>query len=140
MILIFRIPSLYSKASLVLTSLRHFQQWVSSSPEAIQAVPRYRHCVMVDQTCLDSVLSGPQPFDRYGDLSGEGYVYVIDSQWEPETDEDDDEGYPAIEDCYMHDVGWMKVGLSSVALRTYNILEYDGWEIVYRRPPKTAMP
>ncbi|KAL9622236.1 MAG: hypothetical protein Q9160_003419 [Pyrenula sp. 1 TL-2023] len=117
-----------------------FRRYLASLPEArwnCLAVPRYRFCLMVDDACLSSVLNGPQPGSKHGDVDGKGYVYIIDSLWQPEAD---DEGYRDVEGCTQEDVGWMKLRLASVAPRAYNMLENLGWDTTYVRPPRVAIP
>ncbi|KAF7510980.1 hypothetical protein GJ744_005526 [Endocarpon pusillum] len=110
---------------------------------------RYRFCIQVDEASLQSVISE----------DGEGWVKVIKGDWEsteatrqqqqqhetgPEmmaedegefTEDEDDEEYPAVEECTEEDVGWVKVQLNVMLGFYVNQRDPNLWHITYRRPP-----
>lgn len=120
----------------MLIFFRRFREWIKASDGTLASTPRYEQCIMVDQECVESVLNGPQPGDKYGDLDGKGYVYLIDSQATTKQG-----GQPTpVEERGVPEVGWIKLGLAYVAPRTFNIMKNGGWEGAYVRPPKVALP
>lgn len=121
----------------LLTTHRRFRAWVAASGVTSGITTRYAYCIHVDAASLDSIVKGPQPPAR--DIRAKTWVNVIDIQWVP-ADNQGDEDEADVDGCRMYDVGWMKVGVGSLAPRAYAVLEKIGWEGCYARPPKVAKP
>lgn len=116
----------------------HFKHWVTTAPGREQGdgvgqgiSQRYRYCIMVDEEALESIVEDPD----------DGFVKLVQRDWEPymhvprarETVED------AVEDCTLHDVGWMMVAYQDVMVDIYcHLRGYNDWYTEYRRPPRVA--
>lgn len=104
---------------------RRFKQWVGSSGVQSGTTIRYSCCIQVDAASLDSIIRGPQPPAR--DIRKKAWVNVIDIQSKLPNTECEDEGEVEIDGCTLYDVGWMKVGVGSLARWAYAVLDRVGW-------------
>ena len=113
----------------------HFKQWAATAPEQEQGVgigpglsQRYRYCIQVDDFALESIIED----------ENDGYVNLIQKDWEPHTADAREPAEDPIEDCTLHDVGWMMVAYRDVMVDMYYQLRGYNWHTEYRRPPKVA--
>jgi hypothetical protein len=94
---------------------------------------RYRYCVQVDDAELEAVLDYESK--KYGNL---GHVNLIQRDWVPVVDPRE-EPEEAIEDCTLHDVGWMMVDYASLMVDEYCQLRgLNDWYSEYKRPPEVV--
>ncbi|CZR61337.1 uncharacterized protein PAC_11233 [Phialocephala subalpina] len=119
----------------------HFKHWAAAAAEMEQGEgvepglsQRYRYCIQVDDAALESM------FD-YGSrkYSNLGHVNLIQKDWEPyaHVPKEKEPVENPIEDCTLHDVGWMMISYTSVMVDEYCQLQEDGnWYTEYQRPPK----
>ena len=114
----------------------HFKQWAATAPEQEQGVgiglglsQRYRYCIQVDDGALESVMED----------ENDGYVNLIQKDWEPHVADAREPAEDPIEDCTLHDIGWMMVAYQDVMVDMYYQLRgYNNWFTEYRRPPQVA--
>ncbi|OBT75711.1 hypothetical protein VF21_05961 [Pseudogymnoascus sp. 05NY08] len=114
----------------------HFRQWAATAPNAEQGEgigpgqsQRYRYCIQVDDGALESVMED----------ENDGYVNLIQKDWEPHTADAREPAEDPIEDCTLHDIGWMFVDYRYVMVGMYDMLRgLNDWYLEYRRPPKVA--
>lgn len=114
----------------------HFKQWVTTAPDLEQGEgigpgqsQRYRYCIQVDDQALESVIED----------ENDGYVYLIQKDWELYTADAREPAEDPIEDCTLHDIGWMMVDYQDVMVGMYDLLRgLNDWYLEYRRPPKVA--
>lgn len=125
----------------------HFKKWAATAPQQEQGTQargsqRYQFCIQVTEEALDSVLrKAPKPGDV--EVNREGFVNLIWRDWEPYTEEEEEELGPPeqfepIEGCTLEDVGWFKVAYDRVMPGVYMLMRDGslGWENEYRRPPE----
>ncbi|OBT50175.1 hypothetical protein VE04_10171 [Pseudogymnoascus sp. 24MN13] len=114
----------------------HFKQWVATAPNLEQGEgigpgqsQRYRYCIQVDDGALESVIED----------ENDGYVNLIQKDWELHTADAREPAEDPIEDCTLHDIGWMMVDYQDVMVDMYHLLRgLNDWNMEYRRPPKVA--
>ncbi|KAH8587263.1 hypothetical protein B0O99DRAFT_402593 [Bisporella sp. PMI_857] len=114
----------------------HFKQWTTTAPEQEQGEgigpslsQRYRYCIQVDDAALESIIED----------ENDGFINLIQKDWEPHTPGVREPVEDPIEDCTLHDVGWMMVAYQDVMVDMYYQLRgYNNWYTEYRRPPKVA--
>lgn len=114
----------------------HFKQWAATAPEEEQGEgigpglsQRYRYCIQVDDYALESIMED----------ENDGYVNLIKREWDPQSQGDRGPVEDPIEDCTLHDVGWMMVDYRDVMVGFhYQLRGYNNWYQEYRRPPKVA--
>ena len=116
----------------------HFKQWAATAPETEQGTgpaqsPRYRYCIQVDATCLNSIVyNAPAP--PIPDASTKGFVNLIDKDWTPDLDGEEAEG--ELEGCKLEEVGWMRVAYQDVMVDFHQYLRgWNNWYHEYRRLP-----
>ncbi len=69
----------------------------------------------------------------------DGFINLIQKDWEPHTPDAREPVEDPIEDCTLHDVGWMMVAYQDVMVDMhYQLRGYNNWYTEYRRPPKVA--
>jgi hypothetical protein len=87
----------------------------------------------VDDAELEAVLDYESK--KYGNL---GHVNLIQRDWVPVVDPRE-EPEEAIEDCTLHDVGWMMVDYASLMVDEYCQLRgLNDWYSEYKRPPEVV--
>lgn len=114
----------------------HFKQWTATAPEQEQGVgigpglsQRYRYCIQVDDAALESIIED----------ENDGYVNLIQKDWNPHRQGAREPEEDPIEDCMLHDIGWMMVAFQDVMVDMYYQLRgYNNWYTEYQRPPKVT--
>jgi hypothetical protein len=113
-----------------------FKQWAATALEQEQGEgigpglsQRYRYCIQVDDEALESIIED----------ESDAFINLIQKDWEPHTPNAREPAEDPIEDCTLHDVGWMMVAYRDVMVDMYYQLRgYNNWYTEYRRPPKVA--
>ncbi|GKT42728.1 uncharacterized protein ColSpa_02909 [Colletotrichum spaethianum] len=124
---------------------KHFRSWCAArskerdGPGATRSktkrLPRFRHCVYVDQKCLDTLAALPaNQDDDLGELSNVVAV-VIDGAFDKRTPGDDEGSYPDIEGCTERYVGWRYEGIDMLVHTYEESHNYPLSHIDYKRPP-----
>ncbi|KFY18409.1 hypothetical protein V491_04783 [Pseudogymnoascus sp. VKM F-3775] len=111
----------------------HFKQWAATAPDSEQGEgigpgqsPRYGYCIQVDDGALESIMED----------ENDGYINLIQKDWEPDTAGAREPAEEPIEDCTLHDIGWMFVDYRFVMVEMYDLLDgLYNWYREYRRPP-----
>ncbi|OBT62295.1 hypothetical protein VE03_08598 [Pseudogymnoascus sp. 23342-1-I1] len=114
----------------------HFKQWAATAPDLEQGEgigpgqsQRYRYCIQVNEEALESVIED----------ENDGFVNLIQKDLEPQTADDREPAEDPIEDCTLHDIGWMMVDYQDVMVDMHNLLRgLNNWYLEYRRPPIVA--
>lgn len=114
----------------------HFKQWVATAPNIKQGEgigpgqsQRYRYCIQVDDQALESIIED----------ENDGYVNLIQKDWELHTADAREPAEDPIEDHTLHDIGWMFVDYQDVMVDMYYLLRVlHTWYLEYRRHPKVA--
>jgi len=125
------------------TVREHFKQWAATAPQQEQGTgpalsQRYRYCVMMDNSALDSVVhNAPAPAES--DMTSKGFVGLVWKDWKPASPDAREEVEEPIEGCTQHDVGWMRVAYQDAMVGMYYYLrDLNEWYREYRRPPQVA--
>lgn len=141
---------------LILLPRSKFRSYIASlnGPQILTVITRYTKCIYADADVVASVLEREDPSSEAPSvvLRPKAFLYIINAKFkdvikpgDPEEFPDDpealrrynegDEGFPPIEGCRRHDVGWMKVPARELVPYAYEQLLENGWHLRYVRPP-----
>ncbi|PYI21841.1 hypothetical protein BO99DRAFT_327238 [Aspergillus violaceofuscus CBS 115571] len=124
----------------------HFNKWAAVAVQEehgrtleqalMRLTCRYRCFIKVDQAALESVLNAPDPTDPETIGNFSSYVRMVNDQWCPETDSDEEEEAEPLEGCTLEDVGGINVLYDEAEFQGFYLVDHFKWEEYNRRPPE----